>query len=173
MTPTWSAAGFQLPCSTCIISSNTFLWGCKNFTFPSQPRGESNKQKLHHVIMVIMPVNRAPHSINTASTSHCWEQLCLQLCSCCWSLGTDLSPSPDLNSKAQKPASSHMGPNLSLGLRKLLGFGAQEWLVLCYTEMCDPSRQCSDFRSTSFLPALGVSPLPCLPKKKMLLSNWE
>lgn len=101
MTPVLSAAGFQLPCSTCILSSDTFLWGCKNFTFPSLPRGESNEQKLHHVIMVIMPVNRAPHSINTVSTSHCWEQLWLQLCSCSWRLGTDLSPSPDLKSKAQ------------------------------------------------------------------------
>lgn len=35
----------------------------------SQPRGESKEQKLHHVIMVIMPANRAPHGTNTAGNS--------------------------------------------------------------------------------------------------------
>jgi len=97
--PILAVAGFQLLCSICKISSNTFLWGCKNFALPPQPRGESNKKKLHHVIIVVMPVNRAFHSINTISASHCREELCLQLSSCCRRLGTDLSPSSDLKSK--------------------------------------------------------------------------
>lgn len=71
MAPISAVAGFQLLSSTCMISSNTFLWGCKNFTLPSQPRGESNEMKLYHIIIVIIPVNRALHSINANHASHC------------------------------------------------------------------------------------------------------